>query len=141
MRQKASLYTVKKTFWKFRNIFMKARTLISIFLNFSILSYRFLNIHLYAGSKLPHTFFLQRRCLWSNFSCDTLFEKMLWFFELLYATNLLTDNIFYFFLILKCNCSLMYWNKSAKGKAAEPLTSSTVQVYIYVLQRYSQRRR
>jgi hypothetical protein len=45
--------------WKFRNIFMKARTLSSIFLNFSILSYWFLNIHLYRafGSKLPHTFF------------------------------------------------------------------------------------
>jgi hypothetical protein len=38
---------------------MKAQTLSSIFLNFSILSYKFLNIHLYRafGSKLPHTFF------------------------------------------------------------------------------------
>jgi hypothetical protein len=38
---------------------MKARTLSSIFLNLSILSYRFLNIHQYSafGSKLPHTFF------------------------------------------------------------------------------------
>jgi hypothetical protein len=51
--------TVKNPSWKFRNIFMKARTLSSIFLNFSILSYLFLNIHLYRafGSKLPHTFF------------------------------------------------------------------------------------
>jgi hypothetical protein len=38
---------------------MKARTLSSIFLNFSILSYWFLNIHPYRayGSRLPHTFF------------------------------------------------------------------------------------
>jgi hypothetical protein len=52
-------YTVKNPSWKFRNIFMKAQTLSSIFLNFSILSYCFLNIHLYTsfGSKLPHTFF------------------------------------------------------------------------------------
>jgi hypothetical protein len=56
-----SFHTVKNPSWKFRNIFMKARTLSSIFLNFSILSYWFLNIHLYTGfgSKLPHTFFLQ----------------------------------------------------------------------------------
>jgi hypothetical protein len=41
--------TVKKTSWKFRNIFMKAQTLSYISLNFSILSYIyiFLNIHLY----------------------------------------------------------------------------------------------
>jgi hypothetical protein len=52
-------YTVKNPSWKFRNIFMKARTLSSIFLNFSILSHWFLNIHPYRayGSKLPHTFF------------------------------------------------------------------------------------
>jgi hypothetical protein len=51
--------TVKNPSWKFRNIFMKARTLSSIFLKVSILSYWFLNIHLYTGfgSKLPHTFF------------------------------------------------------------------------------------
>jgi hypothetical protein len=54
-----SAHTVKNPSWKFRNIFMKARTLSSIFLNFSILSYWFLNIHLYTGfgSKLQHTFF------------------------------------------------------------------------------------
>jgi hypothetical protein len=52
-------YTVKNPSRKFRNIFMKARKLYSIFLNFSILSYLLLNIHLYRafGSKLPHTFF------------------------------------------------------------------------------------
>jgi hypothetical protein len=40
---------------------MKARTLSSIFLNFSILSYGYLNIHLYRafGSELPHTFFVK----------------------------------------------------------------------------------
>jgi hypothetical protein len=53
--------TVKNPSWKFRNIFMKARTLCAIFMNFSILSYWFLNIHLYTGfgSKLLHSFFLQ----------------------------------------------------------------------------------
>jgi hypothetical protein len=42
------LYTVKNPSWKFRNIFMKARTLSSIFLK----------IHIYTGfcSKLQHTF-------------------------------------------------------------------------------------
>jgi hypothetical protein len=56
-------HTVKNPSWKFRNIFMKARTISSIFLNFSILSYWFLNIHLYRafGSKLPHTFFTVHR--------------------------------------------------------------------------------
>jgi hypothetical protein len=56
---------VKNPSWKFRNIFMKARTLSSIFLNFSILSYWFLNIHLYRafGSKLEQTvlFFYSER--------------------------------------------------------------------------------
>jgi hypothetical protein len=53
------LVTVKNPSWKFRNIFMKARTLSSIFLNFSVLSHWFLNIHLYRAfsSKLPHIFF------------------------------------------------------------------------------------
>jgi hypothetical protein len=59
IRSSCFYYTVKNPSWKFRNIFMKARALSSIFLNFSILSYWFLIIHLCIGfgSKLQHTFF------------------------------------------------------------------------------------
>jgi hypothetical protein len=53
-------YTVQNPSWKFRNtVYSWRREPCSIFLIFSILSYWFLNIHLYKafGSELPQTFF------------------------------------------------------------------------------------
>jgi hypothetical protein len=83
IRSSCFSYTVKNPSWKFRNIFMKARALSSIFLNFSILSYWFLIIHLCIGfgSKLQHTFFTvywENSCVFFSNQIDLLIFDLWW---------------------------------------------------------------